>query len=51
MSNEGTDDACPYDSDAVGRTWSSVPDTIERGFHVGRQHGTLRRYLIRQDDD
>ena len=35
-----------HDHDAIGRPGRAVPDRIERGLHIGREHGAPRRYIV-----
>ena len=36
------DDASANNRDAVRWSWSTIPDRVERGLHVGREYGTPR---------
>jgi hypothetical protein len=46
-----TDHAGPDNRDPVGRTGLRVPDGVERRFHVGGEHGAVRRHGVRQRKD
>ena len=41
------DHAAADDRDAVRRSGRAVPDRIERGLHIGGEHGALRRHAVR----